>query len=208
MTPQILLDMTQALKESPINIADNVEGEGRGGSLIDEGTVKRVLKKKFPGRIKDAPARGFADIIVIDDIIGEIPVNIKTSLGGIDNGTSKLGFLFAFTDILYDELPKNINNKKFMELIKARRADIPMKDYWYLCIDKKNPSIVLVRGCKQISNWVENSNPANLLQINWKKEKSSNPVICTNDESYEAIINGIGRCYKRFNDNQPKEWKI
>lgn len=200
--------MAQFLKESPIDIADSVEGEGRGGSLIDEGTVKRILKEKFPGRIKDMLARRFADIIVIDDIIGEMPVNIKTSIGGIDNGTSKLGFLFAFTDISYDELPRSINNKKFMELIKDHRADIPTKDYWYLCIDKKNPSNVLVRGCKQISNWVENANPANLLQINWKKEKNSNPVMCTYDEAYDVIINGIGRCYKKFNDNQPKEWKI
>jgi hypothetical protein len=153
-------------------------------------------------------ARRFADIIVIDDIIGEMPVNIKTSIGGIDNGTSKLGFLFAFTDISYHELPRSINNKKFMELIKDHRADIPTKDYWYLCIDKKNPSNVLVRGCKQISNWVENANPANLLQINWKKEKNSNPVMRTYDEAYDVIINGIGRCYKKFNDNQPKEWKI
>jgi hypothetical protein len=208
MTPQILLDMAQFLKESPIDIADSVEGEGRGGSLIDEGTVKRILKEKFPGRIKDMLARRFADIIVIDDIIGEMPVNIKTSIGGIDNGTSKLGFLFAFTDISYHELPRSINNKKFMELIKDHRADIPTKDYWYLCIDKKNPSNVLVRGCKQISNWVENANPANLLQINWKKEKNSNPVMRTYDEAYDVIINGIGRCYKKFNDNQPKEWKI
>lgn len=209
MTPKILGEIVQTLRDFPITIADSVEGEGRGGSLIDEGTIKRFLEQKFPGHIKDVPPRGFGDMIIVDyDGVTCYPVNIKTSIGGTDNATSKLGFLFAFTDMSYDELPGSINNKKFMAFIKDRKADIPTKDYWYLCVDKKDPSNVMIRGCKQVFNWVENANPANLLQINWKKEKDCDPVVRTYDEAYDVIINGIARCYRKFYDNQPDEWRI
>ena len=69
-----------------------------------------------------------------------------------------------------------MNFMKMNELIKAHKADIPQKDYWFLCINKKNSSEIMVRGAKQINNWVVNINPSNILQVNWKKEKLCEPV--------------------------------
>ena len=43
--PQILLDIVEYLKEYTINISEDIEGEGRGGSLKDEGTVKIFFYK-------------------------------------------------------------------------------------------------------------------------------------------------------------------
>ena len=41
----ILKDIENYLKEYQIEIHENVEGEGRGGSLNDEGTVKKALRE-------------------------------------------------------------------------------------------------------------------------------------------------------------------
>ena len=70
---------------------------------------------------------------------------------------------------------------KMNELIQNHKADIPQKDYWFLCINKKNSSEIMVRGAKQINNWVVNINPSNILQINWKKK------------SYLSLSNELGK---------------
>jgi hypothetical protein len=207
--PKILNDIVDTLKSKKIAISEKVEGEGRGGSLNDEGTIKRYLQSldKFKPHVSDVPPRGFGDMLVLDyDGTTYHVVNIKTSVGSSDNSTSKIGFLYAFTDISYDEMPKSINWKKFDQLIKSRRADIAGRDYWFLTVDKNDSSNVLVRGAKQIVNWCENANPANLLQINWSKEKLCDPAERTYDEAYEVIIGGILRCYKKAFNNLPEEW--
>ena len=210
MIPSILNDVVNALKSEKISIADKIEGEGRGGSLQDEGTIIRFLQsnEKFGKNILNIPPRGFGDMLVVDyDQKTFYVVNIKTSIGSSDNATSKLGFLYAFTNLTYEELPRSMGWKKFHALLKERKADMPNKDYWYLCVDKNDSSNVMVRGCKQIANWVENANPANLLQINWKKEKLSDPVNRTYDEAYDVIVNGISRCFRKTFDNLPEEMK-
>lgn len=208
--PQVLNDIVDYLKQHKIEISEKVEGEGRGGSLNDEGTVKRTLQEhsKFKDHVFDVPPRGFGDMIVLDyDGETRHVVNIKTSIGSTDNATSKIGFLYAFTNMTYDELPKSMNWLKFDSLLKERGEDIAGKDYWFLAVDKNDSSNVMVRGAKQIVHWGENANPANLLQINWTKEKASEPAERTYDEAYEVIVGGIARCYRKAFNNLPKEWK-
>jgi hypothetical protein len=94
-----------------------------------------------------------------------------------------------------------------ISLIKENKADIPKKDYYFLCIDKKNPSNVMARGAKQIQNWVININPGNVLQVNWKKEKVCGPANRTWDEAYEVLINGAKESTFGFFRNLPQEWK-
>jgi hypothetical protein len=106
-----------------------------------------------------------------------------------------------------EEMPGNMNWKKFMELLNDRKSDIPTKDYWFLCVDKNNSSNVMIRGAKQINCWTENAHPANMLQIAWKKEKELPPIERTYDESYEVLVGGIKRCIAKFLDNLPKDWR-
>lgn len=208
--PKILIDLTEYLKCANIEISENVEGEGRGGSLKDEGSIKKLLFNHpiFKDYIIDEKARKFGDMIVLDyDKITRHPVNIKTSIGSTDNCFSKAGILFAFTNIPDEEIPKSMNWKKFNELIKQRSENIPGRDYWYLCVDKKDPSNILIRGAKQINTWVVNINPANILQVNWTKEKSLPPAVRTYEESVELIIGGVKKSLQGFWDSIPDEWK-
>ena len=98
-TPKILKDIVVFLKENPICISSKIEGEGRGGSLVDEGSIKRkLLNSHFCNHIIPQKPRTFGDIIVIDyDRTTRYVLNIKTSLGGTDNCCSKGGFVYAFT---------------------------------------------------------------------------------------------------------------
>jgi len=204
MIPKILEDITEIISEEKIAISEAVEGEGRGGSLKDEGTIIRFLKDnpKLGKYILSEEARRFGDMTVLDyNGKTKYVVNIKTSIGGCDNATSKIGFLYALTDMEPEELPGNMNWKKFIELLNERKADIPTKDYWFLCVDKKDSSSVMIRGAKQINCWVENPHPANMLQIAWNKEKKMLPVERTYDESYDILIGGIKRCIEKFHAN-------
>lgn len=208
MIPKILEDIAEIIRKEKIVISEAVEGEGRGGSLKDEGTIIRFLENDpiLGEYILSEEARRFGDMTVLDyDGETKYVVNIKTSIGSSDNATSKIGFLYALTDMEPEEMPKNMNWKKFMELLNDRKADIPTKDYWFLCVDKNNSSNVMIRGAKQINCWTENANPANMLQIGWKKEKELTPIERTYDESYEVLVGGIKRCIAKFFDNLPED---
>jgi hypothetical protein len=209
MIPKILEDVAEALRKEKIAISEAVEGESRVASLKDEGTVIRFLKSDpvLGEYILSEKARKFGDMLVLDyDGVTEYVVNIKTSIGSSDNATSRIGFLYALTDIEHEELPGNMNWEKFDNLIKSRKADIPTKDYWFLCVDKNDSSNVMIRGAKQINCWKENANPANLLQIAWKKEKALLPVERTYDEAYDVLVGGIKRCYTKALRKLPDDW--
>ena len=209
MIPKILQDVENYLKEYQIKIRENIEGEGRVASLVDEGTVKKALMedKKLKPYILDAELRGFGDMTVLDyDMKTKYVVNIKTSIGSSDNCFSKIGFVYALTDLQPEDLPKSMNFLKFNELIETHKADVPNKDYYFLCVDKNNSSNVLLRGAKQITNWTVNINPQNILQVNWKKEKLSEPTIRTWDEAYEVLIGGVKKSINGFLSNVPTDW--
>lgn len=206
--PLILQEIVLFLKTENIKCHKNVEGEGRIGSAMDEKMIKKILMKKFPENTIDQRARKFGDIL-IKDYNGVIcPVNIKTSLGGSDNCFSRGGFVFALTDLNIDQIPGSMNLKIFKKLIDENRCDVPIKDYWFLCVDKKT-SDVMIRGTKQIKHWKVNPHPSNTLQVDWAKEKQCEPVLRTGEEAYNFLIeNGVKKSLIQFQNNLPNEWKI
>ena len=137
-------------------------------------------------------------MIVVDDQGIEHVVNIKTSVGSSDNAFSKLGILWALTDLTIEDYKKlKISNKisdtKFAELVIKHKKETD-RDYWFLSLDKNNFSHVLVRGVKQITHW--GKNPTNNLQIVWNKEHECSPNTNTFDEVfYNVITDGAFRCW-------------
>jgi hypothetical protein len=210
MTPQILIDIVETLKVEKIKIAEKVEGEGRVASLSDEGTIIRFLQAHpILGKyISSRETLAMGDMLVTDyNGVTIHPVNIKTSIGSSDNATSKGGILYALTNLRLDQIPFAMGWNKFYNLLDSHKADIESKDYWFLSVDKNDSSNVMIRGAKQISKYVENANPANLLQINWKKEKLAEPVIRTYEEAYDTLVNGILRCHIKALENLPAAWQ-
>jgi hypothetical protein len=209
--PKIMTDIVSYLKKYQIEISDKIEGEGRGGSLKDEGTVKQVLQSSpFKEYIRDERARKFGDMIVLDyDQKTQHVVNIKTSeMKSADNCFSKVGIVYALTSLepTSTEL-KPMNMDRMVSLIQQYKHDNKHKDYYFLCIDKADSSNILCRGAKQIAHWNVNINPSNILQINWKKEKATPPVDRTWDEAYDILVNGAKRSTFEFIKNLPVEWR-
>ena len=207
--PRILSDIVSFLKQHPICISKKIEGEARVASLIDEGVIKKtLLNSPFQKYIVSEKPRSFGDIFILDyDLQKKYPVNIKTSIGGCDNCCSKGGFVYAFTSLEPENIPRRMNFIKMNELLHKFKADILHKDYYFLCIDKKNSTNVMIRGSKQIRHWKVNINPSNILQINWKKEKNSDPIDRSWDEAYNVIIGGIQNSLSSFVQNIPEDWK-
>jgi hypothetical protein len=180
--PKILNDIVDALKHSTLN-SFNEDDEGRVNSKKDEHNIVSYLIDKFKDSIEPVKLRGFGDMIVIDYDGSKHYVNIKTSIGAApDNAFSKLGFLWAFTDLTIEQIGNKITNEKFTKLVLTHRADIN-RDYWYLSFDKNDMQRVIVRGAKQITNW--NRNPTNNMQINWSKEHSTDLVNYTFEEAWK-----------------------
>ena len=197
--PQILNDIVEALKKSNLKaVTENTEG--RVNSKKDEDKIIAWLQKQpqFAGRIKEGVLRSFSDMIAVDDQGIEHVVNIKTSVGSSDNAFSKLGILWALTDLTVEDYKKlKISNKikdaRFAELVVKHKKETD-RDYWYLSLDKKNFSHVLVRGVKQITHW--GKNPTNNLQIVWNKEHECGPNTNTFEEVfYNVITDGAFRCW-------------
>ena len=207
--PLILQNIALYLKAQTIKISEKIEGEGRGGSLKDEGTIKRtLLDSPYKKYIIDVKPRGFGDMLVLDYNETDIHVvNIKTSIGSTDNCFSKRGFVYALTSLTYNEIPKQMNFIEMYDLLIKYKKDIPNKDYWFLCIDKNNSESIMIRGAKQINNWVVNINPSNIAQVNWAKEKKCKPCIRNYEEVYEVLIGGIIKSLNSFWANIPSDWK-
>jgi len=176
--PKILNDIVEALKTSNLK-AVTENSEGRVNSKNDEDKIIAWLQAQpqFKNHIKEGVLRSFMDMEVIDYDGSTHAVNIKTSIGSSDNAFSKLGILWALTDLSADDYEKlkivnKISDKKFAELIINHKKDTA-RDYWFLSLDKKDFSQVMVRGVKQITYW--GKNPTNNLQIMWGKEHECGP---------------------------------
>ena len=206
--PAILNEIVTALRTSNLK-AVNENTEGRVNSKKDEDKIIAWLQRQpqFAGRIKEGVLRSFSDMIAVDDQGIEHVVNIKTSVGSSDNAFSKLGILWALTDLTIEDYKKlKISNKisdtKFAELVIKHKKETD-RDYWFLSLDKNNFSHVMVRGVKQITHW--GKNPTNNLQIVWNKEHECGPNTNTFDEVfYNVITDGAFRCWA----NKAAQWEM
>ena len=211
MIPKILQDVENYLKNYRIEIAEKINGEHRVSSLVDEKTVIAALREdeKLRPHIIDDPLRAFGDMTVLDyDMKTKYVVNIKTSIGSSDNCFSKIGFVYSLTDLEPEDLPKRMDFIQMNDLIKEHKADVPNKDYYFLCVDKNDSSNVLLRGAKSITNWKVNINPSNYLQINWKKEKQSEPTPRTWEEAYKVLVGGVIDSINGYLSKLPKDWPL
>lgn len=207
MIPKILLDLVEDLKKANLIAEENINGEGRVASLVDEKTITIWIKNhpKWSRYYIEVPARKPGDFLFRDDENDLIHViNIKTTKGTTDNATSMVGFIYALTDLTIEELPSKATEKTLLEYVDKRGVDIPMKDYWYLTFNKENMNEVFIRGAKQIVNW--KSNPSNKLQINWSKEWETEYPNYSYEESKNNIIGGLKEVWEKVKAKMPSEW--
>ena len=189
--PKILNDIVSALQTAGLTAV--TEGkDGRHKSSKDEENVIAWLQEQaqFKDHIEDTTSRKFGDMIVKDEVGVEHYVNIKTSIGRNDNAFSKLGFLWAFTNLSiadFEErkISNKIKNENWTKTILEYKADVD-RDYWFLFLNKLDFSNVVVRGVKQINYWIPN--PTNNLQVVWGKEIKVPPKDVSFEQAWEDVI--------------------
>lgn len=147
--------------------------EARIDSLIQEDAVIKRLQAGLPSRaVLTVPkARHWYDVAFQPQTPGPTYyINIKISSGGCDNAFNKKAIAYSLSSLPVDDIPNTMSFNKLYDLVKehprARRE--PSKEYYFLYIDKRDGS-VFARSICDIKHWV--SNPNNILQINWAKEK-------------------------------------
>jgi hypothetical protein len=208
MRPKILTDIVNELKTANFTASESVGGEGRAGSLLDEGNIIEWIKSHpvfgqyladhatvFPQSAKSkTEGRKVGDFLLKDYTTDQVHVvNIKTTSGSCDNMCSKQGILVALTNVPYPEIPTKPNWTKVMELLRTKKQDIQGRDYWFLTFNKQDMKKVELRGLKEV-NSAFITNPTNDLQINWTKEWEAGPSTQTYEQAYDKVVLGLEQC--------------
>jgi len=101
--PLILYRIQYYLSKCTIQFSTQTE-DGRINSCVDEDEIIKLLLDKF-GRthIKKPKIRMWFDLLVLDTMVGWIPVNIKTTTTLTSDNTGNLAMcVYAYTDELLD----------------------------------------------------------------------------------------------------------
>lgn len=172
--PNILYIIQNYLTRNIVKL-NNISDDGRINSCIDENNIIKKILIEFNKRVKKPEKRLWFDILVYDYQYGWLPVNIKSTTTETADNTGNIAMcVYTYTDeklklnldktytsgIMSDILIKKIKNKKYNKIDK--------KDYYFIVINKINPSDIIINSLKGINNLTPNIN--NLpFQICWSK---------------------------------------
>ena len=175
--PLIMYKLQQYLKSCAIQFSTQTD-DGRINSCMDETVIIGRLIDKFADRIKTPSARMWYDMLVFDYLYGWLPVNIKTTTTVTSDNTGNLATcVYAYTDeqldihrlktyengpmskILFQKLQEHAYNKK------------NKKDYYFLVLNKTNPTDIIVNSVKGLTILTPNIN--NLpFQVCWDRNRT------------------------------------
>lgn len=186
--------MVSALKRHPITPAIIEHAAKRIGSTADETAVIKVLRQELGEDIQPAGPTDMGDVYAV----GEYVINIKTTSGeSADNAFSAGGCLLSFTDIPLDRIKKSYKPSVFLPLLANHKEELN-RDYWFLVIDKNDPTHVVIRGLREVK--FVSSNPTNILQIHWGKElaRAESDISPDYESAWKrVIINTVAVSYKK-----------
>jgi hypothetical protein len=177
--PLIMITLKNFLKSQDFQFSFQNE-DGRINSCIDEDEVIKLLVEKFGERIRKPKIRMWYDILIFDYLYGWLPVNIKTTTTMTHDNTGNLAMcVFAYTDETLDvHREKSYENGKMSSLLfeklKEKKYNTKhKKDYYFLVMNKTNPSDIIVNSVKGLTILTPNIN--NLpFQVCWDKNRNFN----------------------------------
>ena len=208
--PLILYILQKYLKNSLIKLS-NITNDGRVNSSIDEMSIIEYLNIKFSSKIKVPNSRMWYDILLFDNLIGWIPVNIKsTTTLSYDNTGNLTTCVYAYTDTEFNlEKNENFENGKMSLLLvdKIKNGFFnrkSKKDYYFLVINKINPNDIIVNSMKGLSFLRSNVN--NLpFQVCWNKNREYKYDVIT--KKVDIFLESINKLNKSWKDNFLKNIK-
>ena len=151
--------------------------DGRINSGIDEDEVIKLLIDKFGEKIKKTKIRMWYDILAFDYMYGWIPINIKTTTTITSDNTGNLAMcVYAYTNEILDiHRNKSYENGKMSDILfnklKMKKYNTNnKKDYYFIVLNKKDASNIIVNSVKGLTILSPNIN--NLpFQVNWSKNE-------------------------------------
>lgn len=171
---KLLIENTKNLKLSTKYL------DGRINSINNEEEIIDLLKNNLDN-IEKSKYRSWYDFKY-----NNIYFNIKCSKCSTDNAFNKKALILSLTNnIEINNINTNINFNKFYSILNTNQKnerDYNL-EYYYLYIDKIDNTII-IKSILDIQNFV--SNPSNILQINWKKEKEQ-ILLYNNNKTIEEI---------------------
>ena len=150
--------------------------DGRINSCIDEDEIIKLLCEKFDKKIKKPKKRMWYDILALDSIYGWIPINIKTTTTKTNDNTANLAMcVYAYTNEILDfdksYLNGEMSNILFNKLKNKEYNTNPKKDYYFLVLNKTDPSDIIINSVKGLVELTPNIN--NLpFQVCWDKNRT------------------------------------
>jgi len=174
--PLVMYKIQNYLKAQVFQFSKQNE-DGRINSCSDEDEIIKLLVKQFGDKIKKPKIRMWYDILVLDNMYGWLPVNIKTTTLQTSDNTGNLAMcVYAYTnEVLNIHKDKSYENGKmsnvlFDKLKKKEYNKNNKKDYYFIVLNKTDASDVIVNSVKGLSILTPNIN--NLpFQVNWSKNR-------------------------------------
>jgi hypothetical protein len=174
--PLVMYKIQNYLKAQVFQFSKQNE-DGRINSCIDEDEIIKLLVKQFGDKIKKPKIRMWYDILVLDNMYGWLPVNIKTSTLQTSDNTGNLAMcVYAYTnELLNIHKDKSYENGKMSEILfkkleKKEYNKNNKKDYYFIVMNKTDTNDVIVNSVKGLSVLTPNIN--NLpFQVNWSKNR-------------------------------------
>jgi hypothetical protein len=201
--PLELNNLVQFLQETIANnlVFSNAYNDGRVNSVKDEASVIKLLKDEYGDDIIEPPPRTWFDVAYKSPNVTYY-INIKCSTGKTDNAFCKKAVIYSLCDIEPENVKGNINYNTLMTIIaeSMKTSRDVRKEYFYLYIDK-NDGNVFLKSILDIQNFV--SNPINILQINWKKEKKDMAMFNDSNisEAKKRLLSVVSRSLKSYFKN-------
>lgn len=200
--PNILYDIQTYIKTIAFTFTTFSE-DGRINSSIDENKIINILIEKYDKRIIKPKIRMWYDILIFDYKYGWLPVNIKTTSTTTNDNVGNMAMcVHAYTpeklDIFRSKTYTNgIMSKILITYLKQKKYNKQnKKDYYFIVLNKTNPSDIIINSLKGLTTIIPNIN--NLpFQVCWNKNRIYKYNYINN------VINAFIVCLK----NPSPSWK-
>lgn len=194
--PEILFVVQRFLEECALNLTGGSNEDGRVASIEKETDVIDALQSKFGADCKKGKKREWFDVAFKGPSGEWIYCNIKISNSRsktADNALQKKGIVHSLTKLHESRIPNQMNFNTMHRLLMAEPLSERnyYREYYYIHLDK-NENVVMIRSVCDIIHM--QSNPSNILQISWGKEKQRLELVevCESiEEIREKICNVI-----------------
>lgn len=183
-----LEEIKNFLLNQNLNLSHNSR-DGRLNSATNEDEILKLIEQEFKG-IDHPKKRDWFDFAYTEDE-KFYPINIKVTKLSTDNLNCKLGIYYALTG----KCPYFDNQCDWGDFLKRLRDNLEEndKDYYFLVINKNDPTDIFYIGLKQMQKLVANGN--NLpFQANWSINKE--PKYKNYEDAKNFILQTLGSSFK------------